>query len=56
MREILTGVITIAAGICLAAAIMAGVVYALRPSQQITVSLGEYSCATDGEAVKCVRK
>lgn len=56
MRDILIGAASIAAGICLAVAIIVATWHVLRPPQKVTVSLGEYSCATDGRAITCSRK
>lgn len=56
MRDVLIGIATIAAGVLLAAFILAGVVYLTAPAQTIQVSLAQYSCVVSGGVVKCERK
>ncbi len=56
MRELFVSVSIVASGIILAVLILAGAWLAVSPAAKVQVSLADYSCVTDGKAVKCVRK
>ena len=56
MREILIGIVIVAAGVHLAVWPSVAAWMLLRPAPSITVDLSEYSCATDGKVVRCERE
>lgn len=56
MRDILIGIVIVAAGVHLAVWPSVAAWMLLRPAPSIIVNLGEYSCVTDGKVVRCERK
>lgn len=56
MRDFLISVVTIATGIIIAVMVIAGAWWVASPATKVQISLADYSCATDGKAVRCERK
>jgi len=56
MVDIIRGAATIAAGIILAALILAVAWKVMQPAQTITIELATYACTTDGRKIECSRK
>ncbi|NYT26389.1 hypothetical protein H0A73_22610 [Alcaligenaceae bacterium] len=56
MRDILTGALTIAAGIVIAVVALAAGWKAIQPAQTVVIELAAYTCSTDGRQIECRRK